>query len=119
MRVFEIHLIGEKLCTAGLEEGMLLFSLSCGENQRDRGGVGLGMTGIRPKSETVRWLQLGAKMGDRVRIRIVEAKTVDQPEVLQKAPRDARKYEKAACRRMAKEFGWTIQTGRSKKTPEG
>jgi len=45
----------------------------------------------------------------RVRINIVEARTADKFEVLQKAPRDSRKYEKAYVRMMAKEFGWTIQ----------
>jgi hypothetical protein len=54
-------------------------------------------------------------MGAKVQIKIVEAKTVETPEVLQKAPRDMRKYEKAYVRRMAKEFGWTIQTGAKKR----
>ena len=88
---------------------MLLFSLSCSENKQGRSGIGLGVTGLAPNNETVRWQQLGLEMGAKVQIKIVEAKTVDKPEVLQKAPRDPRKYEKAYVRRMAKEFGWTIQ----------
>jgi hypothetical protein len=110
MRAFKIHLNGKKLCVAGLEQGTLLFSISCGENKHGRGGVGLGMTGILPTMATVRWQQRLLRMNDQVRINIVDSKTADKFELLQKAPRDARKYEKAYVRRMAKEFGWTIQT---------
>jgi hypothetical protein len=110
MRAFEILLNGRKLCTAGLEEGTLIFGLSCTENKHGRGEVGLGMTGTLPTLATVRWRQRGLRMGDEVRIKIVENQTLDTPKVLQEAPRDARKYEKAYVRRMAKEFGWTIQT---------
>ena len=53
-------------------------------------------------------------MNDQVQVKIVETQNVDKPEVLQIAPRDSRKYEKAYVRRMAKEFGWTIQTGLGK-----
>jgi len=69
------------------------------------------MTGIAPGQETVRWQQLTLRMGDRIRIKIVETKTADKYDVIQQAPRDARKYEKAWVRAMAKEFGWTIQRG--------
>ena len=110
MRAFEIYLNGKKLCVAGIEEGDLLFSISCGENKHGRGGVGLGMTGLLPTLATVRWQQRSLQMNDQVQVKIVEAKTVDKFEVLQEAPRDSRKYEKAYVRRMAKEFGWTIQT---------
>jgi hypothetical protein len=42
---------------------------------------------------------------------------VDKFKVLQKAPRYPEKYEKAYARRMAKEFGWTIQSrAKGKKT---
>jgi hypothetical protein len=92
-----------------MEQGDLLFSIGCGENKQGRGGVGLGMTGISATHETVRWQQRSLQMNDKVSIKIVEAKAADKFEVLQKAPQDSRKYEKAYVRRMAKEFGWTIQ----------
>jgi hypothetical protein len=109
MRAFEIYLNGKKLCVAGMEQGDLLFSIGCGGNKQGRGGVGLGMTGMSATHETVRWQQRSLQMNDKVRIKIVEAKSADKFEVLQKAPQDSRKYEKAYVRRMAKEFGWTIQ----------
>jgi hypothetical protein len=115
MRAFEIHLKGKRLCVAGMEQGMLLFSVSCSENKQGSGGIGLGLTGLRLNNETVRWQQLELEMGAKVQIKIVEAETVDKPEVLQNAPRDTRTYEKAYVRRMAKELGWTIQTGAAKK----
>ena len=93
---------------------MLLFSVACSQNENGRGEVGLGMTGISIEQETVRWQQRSLSMGDEVRVKIIDAQKVDAYEVMQKAPRDVRKYEKAACRRMAKEFGWTIVTGRRK-----
>jgi hypothetical protein len=110
MRAFEIRLNGKKLCVAGLEQGDLLFSIGCGENRQGRGGIGLGMTGLLPMKSTVRWQQRSLHIGDQVGVRVIETKTADRPKVLQEAPRDSRKYEKAYVRRMAKEFGWTIQT---------
>jgi len=94
---------------------MLLFGLACSENKHGRGSVGLNMTGMLLNQETVRWQHRGLQMNDEVRIKIVETRKVDKYEVMQEAPRDPRKYEKRYVRRMAKEFGWTIQTGRQKK----
>jgi hypothetical protein len=117
MRAFEIHLNGKKLCVAGLEEGTLLFSVACGENKHGRGGIGLGMTGMLLGQSTVRWQQRSLRMNDEVRIKVIETAKVDKFKVLQKAPGDPAKYEKAYVRRMAKEFGWTIQSGaKGKKT---
>ncbi|MBI2680815.1 MAG: hypothetical protein HYX25_07400 [Candidatus Solibacter usitatus] len=117
MRAFKIYLNGKRLCVAGMEQGNLLFSVSCGENKQGRGGIGLGMTGSSTTQETVRWQQRSLRMNDRVQITIVETKSADKFEVLQKAPRDARKYEKAYVRRLAKEFGWTILT-KTQKSPK-
>jgi len=87
------------------------FSALASENRRGRGGVGLGMTGVSPTNATVRWEHRTLQMNDQVKIKVMEAETADEPEVSQAAPRGTRKYEKAYVRRMAKEFGWTIQTG--------
>jgi hypothetical protein len=73
------------------------------------------MTGILFTQETVRWQDRTLRVNDEVRIKIVETTTVDKFKVLQKTPSDARKYEKAAVPRMAKEFGWTIQAGEKRK----
>lgn len=90
---------------------MLHFGLACTENKHGRGGVALNMTGIRLLTlETVRWQSRSLRMNDEVRIKIIETPKADKSEVMQEAPRDPRKYEKRYVRRMAKEFGWTIQT---------
>jgi hypothetical protein len=115
MRAFEVHLNGKKLCVAGLEEGTLLFSVGCTENKQGRGEVGLGMTGLLLTQAAVRWQHRSLRMDDEVRIKIVETSVVDYYKVMQRAPRDERKYEKAYVRRMAKEFGWTIQAGAKRK----
>jgi len=109
MRAFGIYLNGKKLCVAGVELGDLHCSVSCGENKQGRNDVGLNVTGYLLTKETIRWQHRSLQMGDQVLIKIVETKATDKYEVLQKAPRDSRKYEKAYVRRMAKEFGWTIQ----------
>ncbi len=117
MRAFEVHLNGKKLCVAGLETGTLLFSVGCSENKNGRGGIGLGITGLLLTQASVQWQQRGLRMDDEVRIKIVETSVVDDYKLMQKAPRDERKYEKKYVRRMAKEFGWTIQAGaKGKKT---
>ncbi len=115
MRAFEIHLNGKKLYVAGLEEGTLFFHVSCTQNKHVRGSVGLNVTALLHSHETVRWQHRTLRMKDEVCIKIIETGTVDQPKVLQKAPKDVRKYEKAYVRRMVKEFGWTIQTGTKRK----
>lgn len=86
IRAFEIYLNDKRLCVAGLEQGDLLFSISDGQNKQGRGEVGLGMTGLLPAMATVRWQQRSLRMNDQVRINIVEARTADKFEVLQKAP---------------------------------
>jgi hypothetical protein len=117
MRAFEIHLNGKKLCVAGLKTGTLLFAVSCSENNQGRGDVGLGMTGMLLTQETVRWQQRGLRMNDAILLKIVESPKTDKYKTIQKAPSDDRKYEKAYVRRMAKEFGWTLQSeARRKKT---
>jgi hypothetical protein len=116
MRAFEIKLNGKKVSVAGMEQGLLLFSIACSENRQGRGDIGLSMTVMAHNLETVRWEQRTLQLDDEVRIRIVEVDTVDNFEVLQPAPRDSRKYEKAYVRRMAKEFGWTIEKRRQKKS---
>lgn len=115
MRAFEIRLNGKKLSVAGMGQGMLLFSIACTENRNGRGGIGLSMTGLTLSLETVGWERRTLKINDRVEVRIVEVGAADKPEVMQPAPRDERKYEKAYVRRMAKEFGWTIEKRRHKR----
>jgi hypothetical protein len=115
MRAFEIKLNGKKLSLAGMGQGMLLFSIACSENRQGRGDIGLSMTGMALNLETVGWEHRTLKIDDRVEVRIVEVGAADKPEVMQPAPRDERKYEKAYVRRMAKEFGWTIEKRKQKK----
>ena len=119
MRAFEIHLNGKKLCVAGLEGGTLNFFVGCSENRQGRGGVGLNMTGILPTLATVRWLHRGLRMNDEVCLKVVESAKSDRYKIMQEAPADERKYKKAYVRRMAKEFGWSIQTGTKRRKTAG
>ncbi|MGP0071584.1 MAG: hypothetical protein ACLPWF_06580 [Bryobacteraceae bacterium] len=103
---------------AGLDEGMLLFGMNCTENKNGRGEVGLYMTGLMLLTQVnVRWQQRRLRMNDEILVRIVETDKADKYKILQEAPHDPRKYERAYVRRMAKEFGWTIQAKKqSRKT---
>lgn len=116
MRAFEVHLNGKKLCVAGIGYGDLLFAIGCGENRLGRGDVGLNVNGrpLANANELHRWQLRTLQMNDQVRIKIVEAKTVDRPEVIQEDPREAIRNTKDYVRQMAKQFGWTIQTGARK-----
>jgi hypothetical protein len=73
------------------------------------------MTGMLLTQESVQWQHRTLRMNDEVRLKIIETSVVDKSKVLQKAPSDEKKYEKAYVRRMAKEFGWTIQARAKKK----
>jgi hypothetical protein len=99
MRAFEIHGNGRKLCVAALEEGTMFFSVACTENKHGRGSVGLSRNGISLTHETIQWQTCTLRMDDEVRLRIVETGKADKYNVLQKAPRDARHYEKKYVRR--------------------
>jgi protein involved in polysaccharide export with SLBB domain len=71
-----------------------------------------------PGDEHVRWPDKNLSVGDEVRIKIVEAASVDEP--TKRFPRDEKKRTKEAkryVRRMAKKLGWTIQTVRKRKKP--
>jgi hypothetical protein len=65
--------------------------------------------------ETVQWRNQTLRVNDEIRLKIVETSKADKRRVLQEAPRDSRSYEKKYVRRMAKEFGWTIQVGAKEK----
>ena len=92
MIAFEVHLNGRKLCTAGVgDHGVLTTNLAwvCrkGEHTRTRkphsveeemtldvGGL------ITPTEEHVRWQERTVRVGDEVRIKVIEVAAVDRPQ---------------------------------------
>jgi hypothetical protein len=123
MPVFHVYLNGRKMSTAGVGDlGVLTALVSCVQRESqaprartpgkavreltlDVGGL------ITPTGEQVRWLDRKLKVGDEVRIRIVENVAADRP--LSREKRDRSKElraQKRYVRAMAKRFGWKIRT---------
>jgi len=71
---------------------------------------------VLPQNEHVRWKEALLRFGDEVRLKVVEAETVDGPRV--RVARDLAaeaEAEKRHLRKLAKKFGWKIrEPGRSK-----
>ena len=123
MPVFHVYLNGKKVSTAGVGDlGALGAHVTWARRMRyDKlakkpdsmkeelnlhvGGV------IIPAGEHVRWLNRKLKIGDEVRITIAENSKIDRPRSREKLDltKDLRS-QKQYVRRMAKQFGWKIQT---------
>lgn len=72
---------------------------------------------ISPDGEHVRWPDRKLKVGDTVAVRVVETKRVDHP--LSRQHRDPiaeLRSQKQYVRRMARKFGWKIQTRQTRNT---
>jgi hypothetical protein len=114
MRAFEVNLNGKRLCLAGIGDDGVLNAMvehfvGKGWNYQTLLVGGL----ISPTGEHVTWKRRRLKIGDEVRIKIVESVSVDRPrERLRLDPRDEVKRQKKYVREMAKKFGWKITTGR-------
>jgi len=79
-----------------------------------RDDVSLHVSGlIVPRDEHVRWRRSSLRVGDEVRVKVVEAEVVDKPRRRYRSdPRKDLAAQKRYVREMAKKFGWKIQTGR-------
>lgn len=110
MRAFEVHLNGKKVCTAGLPRDCVLTAIV---NHVSNPGEGFGLTvgGLNCAiDEHVRWKNARLRVGDEVRVKIVETDSVDRPSKRFKRDR-AKELEtqKRYVREAAKKLGWRIQ----------
>ena len=123
MPVFHVYLNGKKVSSAGVgDTGVVGAHVSWvrrkGEHTRakkpgsveeelrlDVGGL------ITPADEHVRWVDRKLKIGDEIRVVIVEDAPVDRPRSRKRSDsaEDLRR-QKRYVREMAKRFGWRIQT---------
>lgn len=117
MRAFEISLNGKKLCLAGIgNDGVLSTTITYVPFRRRRetrlyiGGL------VLPQNEHVFWKQSILRLGDEVRLKIVEKNSVDKPR--KRYPRDPAaeaEAEKRHLRKLARKFGWKLQkSGKSR-----
>ena len=120
MITFEIYLNGKKICTAGVGDfGVLSTSLAWrGAQPHQKGGksapsyLRLDVGGIADSSgEHLRWLGRKVKRGDLIAIKVVEAASADKPRERQRPnPAADLRRQKQYGRRMAKQFGWKLET---------
>ena len=119
MLAFEVYINGKKRCTAGIRGPCVLTAALCWVlrepgSRRKRQQLTLGVGGLTVRSdEDLQWLQRELQRGDEVTIRIIEAAQVDKPRItrrLRATPAQIKHRKQAFVRRMAKEFGWKIQT---------
>ena len=123
MLVFQVYLNGKKVSTAGIGDlGVLGAHVSWVRRKDGKtlarkpdsveeeltfhvGGL------ITPTEEHVRWLDRKLKVGDEVRIRIVEDGAIDRPRSRERLDRSKElRTQKRYLRQLAKRFGWKIQT---------
>lgn len=110
MRAFEVHLNGKRLCVAGIGDSGVLNAMIDHVSIRDRNECYLRVGGlISPVHEHVRWNGKRLKTGDEVRVRIIEATSVDTPDDrTRQDPQEDVKRQKRYVREMARKFGWKI-----------
>jgi hypothetical protein len=113
MRAFEVSLNGKKLCLAGIgDDGVLttIVNWVTGEGIADLflevGGL------VSFADEHVSWIkQKPLQVGDSIKVKIVEAKSVDNPTRRRRThPAERLRAQKRYVREMAKKLGWKIQT---------
>ena len=117
MRAYRVSLNGKKLCLAGIgDDGVLSTILSLATKQGD-GHIHLQVAGLvssgndKIPSEHVGWVNQHVRVGDEIRVKIVEAKSTDNPVQRDKTnPSEDLNYQKSYVRAMGKKLGWKIQT---------
>ncbi len=109
MRAFKVFLNGKLLCLAGVgERGVLSVIINWVGRERL---LGLHVGGlVVPQLEHVNWRDKRLRVGDEIRVRIVEAINVDAPRRRYRYdPNDDIRMQKRYVRELAKKFGWKIQ----------
>lgn len=125
MRAFILYLNRKRVATAGVgDQGVLAANITwVGRKTQPflstrtvvvEEELGLALGGLNTATdEHLRWRQRPLRVGDEVRIKIVEAKSVDRPRHRQRRNRTQEvRQQKTYVRQLAKRFGWKIQTPR-------
>jgi hypothetical protein len=111
MLAFQVRLNGKRICLAGIGDDGVLSTAITYVPFRQRRETRLYVGGlVLPQNEHVRWKQVSLRVGDEVRLKVVETKTVDRPRL--RFPRDLAaeiRGEKRQLRKLAKKFGWRLQ----------
>jgi hypothetical protein len=118
MTAIEVHVNGKKQCIAGIARAGVVSAILSWVGRDDqhpdlpREDVSLRVGGLDSKrDEHVDWLTKDMVVGDEIILRIVDVRKPDAPKKGSRRPvSDSRRRQKAHVRRMAKHFGWKIQT---------
>jgi len=118
MVALEVSLNGKRTCVAGVgPTGVVSATVCWVRRAADQTGpaeeLSFEVGGLKtPEREILRWRdQQPVKVGDEVRIMIVEAKRVSEPTFRHNEnPADSLRAQKRYVRQMAKQFGWKIVT---------
>jgi hypothetical protein len=112
MRVFEVSLNGERLCVAGIDGDGVLNAMVDHVKINARDDLRLRVGGlVSATEEHLTWAQAGLKVGDEVRVRILEFDSVDEPKrrkLREDLERDQLEGNKEYVREFAKKLGWSL-----------
>ena len=111
MRTFEVYLNKKRLCVAGIDADCVLTTIVNYVSINRKRSLGLSVGGLDTSmGEHVRWQNRALRLGDEIRVRIVERKSADTPS--KRLPRDPKaelKSQKRYVRKLAKKLGWKIK----------
>jgi hypothetical protein len=117
MRAFKILLNRKRLCVAGIGDDGVLSTTITYVPFRRRHDTQIYVGGLLlPQNEHVRWKQLNLRVGDEVRLKVVETESIDKPRKRFKHdPAAEADAEKRRVEKIAKKFGWKIVKPRKPK----
>jgi len=112
MHAFEIYLNRKKLSVIGVgDDGVLSAGVTwVGGRRRNQTRLYTGGL-ITSLEEHVKWNDVQLHAGDEVKIKVCEVDKVDPPTKRHRPdPVEQMKWQKQELRRLARKFGWKIQT---------
>ncbi len=111
MRAFEVHLNNKRLCVAGIGADGVLTAITHHVRAKGRNELRLSIGGlVSSTGEHLDWRNLNLKLGDEVRIRIINSEWATKPRKrIRRDPTRDIAAQKHYVRKMAKKFGWNIK----------
>jgi hypothetical protein len=109
MLAYEVFLNGDRLCLSGIDgDGVLNAMLSYGKGKKvDHLHLTVGGLASISK-ETLQWAYADLKVGDELKINVLDAESVDEPTTREPAPEFDPDVQKANIRFWINKLGWTV-----------
>jgi hypothetical protein len=110
MKAFHVYINGERVCLAGIGDHGVLTAIASLVVAPDREEMDLSVGGlISPVKEHLNWTNRHLRVGDEIKIKIIERASVDKPKRRHRDdPAKELENQKKYVRRMARRFGWKI-----------